>query len=172
MPHNSINAATDLHRLRRVIVQRSTQTPYYYFTKHRQRIPSTTRAHNRVMADAEAESRKEALRKKGQEFLEKAISQASTKGSTSKSSSLNDVKISARDGNAQAPLDPTLETVGVMVEGLRYYIAALVFVIASAVSLVLAKVRVIINHHVVRYLGRTRPCVFVSTHCASTRRLP
>ncbi len=89
---------------------------------------------------SDEESRKEALRKKGQEFLEKAISQASTKVSVPKSSSLSDVKISARDSNAHAPLDPALETVGVVVEGLRYYIAALVFVIASAASLVLAKV--------------------------------
>lgn len=87
--------------------------------------------------DAAEEHRKEALRRKGQEFLEKAISQASTKSSTTTKSTLGDVKIVP---NASS-VDPALETVGVVVEGLKDYIAALVFVLSSAASLVLAKVR-------------------------------
>lgn len=80
------------------------------------------------------------MRKKGQEFLEKAISQASTKSLSAKST-LGDVKIVP--STTHAPLDPALETVGVVVEGLKDYIAALVFVLSSAASLVLAKAR----HH-------------------------
>jgi hypothetical protein len=55
----------------------------------------------------DADERKEALRKKGQEFLEKAISQASTK---SAKGTLGDVKVVHQRDSISPPLDPALET--------------------------------------------------------------
>lgn len=83
-------------------------------------------------ADSEA-ARREALRKKGQEFLEKAVKQASTR-----STRPGDVRLNVSTAAPQ-PIDPALETVGVVVEGMRLYLAALVFIVSSGASLVLAK---------------------------------
>lgn len=120
----------------------------------------------------DADERKEALRKKGQEFLEKAISQASTK---SAKGTLGDVKVVHQRDSISPPLDPALETVGVVVEGLKDYIAALVFVISSAASLVLAKVRVLTIiplHAHTRHPGHTdlpqhprHGCLLPHAHC-------
>lgn len=85
------------------------------------------------MADDDA-ARREALRKKGQEFLERAVRQANVKSVRSNT----DVRLDMKPASS-APVDPTLETVGVVVEGLRLYIAALLFVVSSGASLVLAK---------------------------------
>lgn len=86
------------------------------------------------MDDGET-ARREALRKKGQEFLEKAVKQASSRGTRIG----GDVRLHV--AAPSEPIDPALETVGVMVEGLRLYLAALIFVVSSGASLVLAKVR-------------------------------
>ncbi|KAK9829999.1 hypothetical protein WJX72_009133 [[Myrmecia] bisecta] len=93
-----------------------------------------------LLADTD-EARKEALRKAGEEYFKKVLAQAS-KGQdpfvppTVTSSSSGEVPCRKRAKDIEA-VDPDLETVGLVLEGVRLHVIRLLFVAAAICSFVL-----------------------------------
>ncbi|KAK9904192.1 hypothetical protein WJX75_006390 [Coccomyxa subellipsoidea] len=95
---------------------------------------TSTSESSKSISNGDEAARKEALRKAGAEYFDKVLSQASA----GKDPFLDPPKARFKNADIEA-LDPDIETVGRVLEGVRLYVIGALFLTCASVSLVLVQ---------------------------------